>query len=174
LAFMCLTGAQFPQILAFSFLNEVRTQFGVYLNDTVLQKRATVRFEMNTFAHQIQHTVQNYTSSLYDLRVLNSSEMQELVPVVALDDYFLWGGKKRSTLVIRHLNDPSLLLHGPSRKTPTWFLSNFLTKHPFLTIGLFIMLAVVVFLYFVVIIHLCGAHFEKTNEHGKPICWVQT
>jgi len=48
----------------------------------------------------------------------------------------------------------------PSRKTTSFFFSHFLTKHPFLTIGLFIMLAVLVFLYFVVIVPLCGSHLE--------------
>ena len=45
---------------------------------------------------------------------------------------------------------------GASRKSNNFFLSQFLIRHPFLTIGLFIFAAVVVFIYFVVLVPLCG------------------
>ena len=81
---------------------------------------------MNTFARQIQQTSQQYTSSHYDLRILVryllknhyqililfqvGSELNEIVPTIPLDEIPL--GHKKPLLIVRHMHDPSLLLHG--------------------------------------------------------------
>ena len=207
--FICMTGDQYPQLLAFTYLNELRSQFLMYLskNWKELDRNATVRckpfcttwchltylstVEMNTFARQIQQTSQQYTSSHYDLRVLVRYLLDESLSDpnfrcfrsgVNWMKLFLQSLWMRSLWVIKSrflsfgictilpfcfmvpFSAPSILYLilrvAPSRKTTSFFFSHFLTKHPFLTIGLFIMLAVLVFLYFVVIVPLCGSHLE--------------
>lgn len=63
-------------------------------------------------------------------------------------------------------------LAGPARsKVPENVLSKWLLHHPYITIGLCIFIGLVVLLYFVVVVPLCGVAFQQTDAEGKRVCW---
>jgi len=170
--FTCLTGDKFPQPLAYAYLAAVRREF-FRRYPLPMDKNTTLRFELNGFSQQIRRLVRKYRESKNIKRMKEEEfkgEAIEPVAMIKLDE--LYPGLLKKPLMVRHLQDPSLQLRGASRKSNNFFLSQFLIRHPFLTIGLFIFAAVVVFIYFVVLVPLCGNDLQKVGDNGKHVCWI--
>jgi len=61
---------------------------------------------------------------------------------------------------------PVLRIHA----TESWITSR-MQKHPYLMIGFCIFIGVLLLLYFVVVVPLCGARFEVKDDNGRTLCW---
>jgi len=175
LMFVCLTDEKFPQPLAFAFLAAVRNAFLLCYTLPVMMvdKNLMLRFELNDFSQRIRPLVKKFRISKMSKRLReedNSNEPLEPVGTLKLDE--MYPGMLKKPLMVRHLEDPSVLLHATARKSSNFFLSQFLIRHPFLTIGLFIFVASITFLYFVVIIPLCGKDLQRIGYNGKRVCWI--
>ncbi|KAL6071179.1 Vesicle-trafficking protein SEC22b [Balamuthia mandrillaris] len=166
-SFLCLTGSEYDQSLAFAYLEELRVQFLERFHDRY-DATSIIPYEMNDFSDTIRKLSSYYLSTKWENQKPPTWN-QQAIPLVVLDleadSSFI-----KYPLLVKHIQDPDLLLHGPARKKHQ-FLSQFLLKHPFINIGVFVFLALAVFVYFVLVVPLCGQYFDKTNDKGERICW---
>lgn len=63
---------------------------------------------------------------------------------------------------------PGLVGKGTNAKEN--ILSEWLLRHPYLTIGFCLLTGLLLLLYFVVVVPLCGFSFQQTDADGKKVC----
>jgi hypothetical protein len=175
--FVCITSEKYSVPVAFSFLTELDKEFKYCLQDEVqkyrTQQRPPLRFELNkAFLPCLIKLVNKYSNTKVDVREKNLS--QPLPHIQTLDPFF----------VRRHLKVPLLVQSIVNFKTSKFGvqqmpktqnrISEWLTRHPYSTIIICVILCLLILLYFVVIVPLCGSTFQKIDASGRRVCWLPT
>eukprot|EP01124_Arcella_intermedia_P016825 TRINITY_DN23428_c0_g1_i1.p1 TRINITY_DN23428_c0_g1~~TRINITY_DN23428_c0_g1_i1.p1 ORF type:complete len:261 (+),score=46.67 TRINITY_DN23428_c0_g1_i1:38-784(+) len=159
--------------IAFTLLTELRLHFEDEIKKTFASKmNSPLPYEMKkVFEKTIVKIVNRY----------NSAKEQGFVP----DSHEVSAPDTDDTIVLLLLSPQMIKIKTPllvqsthllSKQRPrvtgneSWIKSR-MQRHPYLMIGLCIFVGVLLLLYFVVVIPLCGAEFEVRDEEGKRLCW---
>jgi len=177
--FLCITHQSFSQAAAFSFLQELLIQFSSdfkkQIDNFIERNVGPLRFEMNkAFQQFMQHTIRRYSGTIDDemllgIEVLNDANLEDRqIHYKELDSQTI--RRMKTTLIIQSSSEYSKLGTLYSGTAKEGVFAGWLLKHPYVSIGFCLFIGVLILLYFVVIVPICGSELQKKNAQGKPIC----
>mmetsp|Transcript_5305 Transcript_5305/g.5773 ORF Transcript_5305/g.5773 Transcript_5305/m.5773 type:complete len:243 (+) Transcript_5305:25-753(+) len=176
--YLCITHQRFPTRTAYAFLQEVKLQFlndyKSSLEEMARERRQPMRFEMNEdFKDFLESTTKRYSEAIKDdvdigVEVMDGDLANDKqVQTIDLDPIVLRRKIKIPLLSqVSEYTSRKAKKHVKKERLAAWLLA-----HPYVSIGFCIFVGVLILLYFVVVVPICGSQLNKKNAQGKRICW---
>eukprot|EP01128_Nolandella_sp_AFSM9_P003929 TRINITY_DN1728_c0_g4_i1.p1 TRINITY_DN1728_c0_g4~~TRINITY_DN1728_c0_g4_i1.p1 ORF type:complete len:257 (-),score=48.18 TRINITY_DN1728_c0_g4_i1:58-828(-) len=186
--FICVSSQSCKKEHAFSYLNELFIQFENDFSENLAAYHngydSPLPYEMNKSFHNFLHSVtQRYNRSIragldpYTHLIQADSEDPSLGTIHTFE---LEPGTVRRRIKIPFLVQEEDIIDAAGKDRVISyeddnFFSRWLARHPYFMIGFCIFLGLLLLLYFVVIVPLCGYNFMKVDPaDGKFVCWFDS
>jgi hypothetical protein len=174
---LCITPEKYQAALAFQYLADVFGQYKFELASDYNNYQSGIfvpfKFELNKIlSPKIAQLSQRYSDP--------SMTHVKVDPPEEIANTTMFFQELNPSILRRHIKVP-LLIQSLAMKAGKNSLKvksnknrrcNCLTRHPYAMLGVCIFLCIVILVYFVVIVPLCGSTLQKVDANGDRICWL--
>jgi len=174
LLYICVTPTAFSASHAFTFLTEVAIQFEQEFQDEILDS-TPLPYEMNRdFAPFMLHSMKMWNKTFAsgaEIAPPPGKDAANQVQEFELDALSL-RRRTKTPFLVQSTRISSKTSAARSVQQESAF-SRWLARHPYLMIGFCIFIGLILLLYFVVVVPLCGYDFMRMGEDHKYVCWFR-